>query len=204
MTNISELKTTNTKKNMKKAGDGRSARTTRDVQNPPERRNAWTGLTPEEMNRPGGILISWLFQGANEKGLNLTELASTLKVTHGYLSQLKKGVRQTRHISDQFVDEVASFLGVPRMAVHLASGRIRPEDVYETTVDRKSVLENALHFIQKDAAWGAMLPTEVFRAALPLQQFIVFAYEQATGATLVPNKLNVREFAESLDKMTQA
>jgi len=191
------------KRNVKKADDGRSKRTERKVEKPAARRTAWTGLSQEELSRDGGVLLAWLIQAANERGMQMKELASELDVTYGYISQLRNGTRQMRHISDEFAEAAARFLGAPRIAIYMAAGRIRPEDVLESTDDRQSKLESALHFIQKDSAWGPMLPPSVFKADIALQQFVVFAFEQATDTTLVPGKVDVKELAKSIQALEQ-
>lgn len=168
------------------------------------RRLAWTGVTPEEMKRPGVVLIAWLIQAANERGLQMQELATELGVTYGYIAQLRNGHREVRHISDEFADACAKFLRVPRIAVLLAAGRVRADDFYESPESLAGLLDNALHFIQKDPDWGPFLPTEIFASTMAVKQFAVMAYEEATGRSLVPTRLEVGSMIESIGKMEES
>ncbi len=167
------------------------------------RRLAWTGVTAEEMKRPGIILIAWLTQTANERGLQMQELATELGVTYGYIAQLRNGHRETRHISDEFADACAKFLRVPRMAVLLASGRVRADDFYESPETLPALLDNALHYIQKDPDWGPFLPPEVFATTLAIKQFVVMAYEEATERSLVPTRFDLQSMLDSIGELQE-
>lgn len=183
------------KKDAGKGGDSRSQKIATG------RRLAWTGVTQDEMKRPGIVLIAWLTQEANERGLQMQELASELGVTYGYIAQLRNGHREIRHISDEFTDACARFLRVPRMAVMLAAGRVRPDDFYEAPESLAGLLDNALHFIQKDPDWGPFLPPEIFASTMAIKQFAVMAYEEATGRNLVPTRLELGSMIESVKEM---
>lgn len=191
-----------TKKSVVKAGvDGRSLRTKRTV-TPAERRLGWSGLSEEELTRQGSTLLAWLVHTANERGLQMKELAEKLGVTYGYIAQLRSGIRDITKISDEFSEACADFLNTTKMAVWIASGRIKAEDFYEEPDTLPTYLESALHFIQKDVEWGAFLPPSVFKADIATQQFIVLAYERATGRNLVPTKLNIAEILEDYKKVS--
>lgn len=162
------------------------------------RRIAWSGLTPEELARPGSALIAQLLQEANNQGLQLQQLATRLDVTYGYIAQLRNGFRKPCNISDAFAAKCAKFLGVPRITVLLAAGRVSPEDFYDhgDTLGRK--LDRALEHIARDNQWDLLVPPVVFRGDQAMKLFAVRAYEKATGATLLPGEVLVA-FPEATD-----
>ena len=179
----------------KKASKKKTAKPSSAVQ--PQRRTVWMSLSKEELDRPGGILLAWLIQTAIERGLQMQELAAELGVTPGYISQLRTGHRLTKHVSDEFAERAAKFLGVPRIAVLLAAGRVQPEDFLERVDTYETDLERALRFIEKDPKWGPLFPVSIFNADNDIKRFVVFAYEEATGATLIP-KVDVEELSKSV------
>jgi hypothetical protein len=177
-------------------------RTTRKVRGPKgeSTRVPWSGgLSPEELARPGGTLLSMLIHRANELGHQLGDMARELNVTYGYISQLRSGLRKTEHISDHFANSCALYLGAPRMTVLLASGRVKPEDVFSDPVEMVSMLPRAIKFIQSDPTYGPLMPPELINADQRLQYFIVSLFEDATGKTLLPGRANVSEIAQQIE-----
>ncbi|WP_018234142.1 helix-turn-helix domain-containing protein [Thioalkalivibrio thiocyanodenitrificans] len=159
-------------------------------------RVAWTTMSDVDIKRTGATLLAMLFQKANERGLSLRELADELNVTYGYLSQLRTGIRQITAISDEFATSCAAFLGMPRISILLAAGRVTTADFTESPQTFETHLENALRFIQRDPDWGPMLPPEIFSASLAMKQFVVFAFEKATGRTLVDIRVEVESLLQ--------
>lgn len=157
------------------------------------------GLTESERARSGAELISWLMQTANDRGLNLKQMAQELGVTYGYIAQLRNGIRQTRHISEEFSQHAARFLGVPRISVLLAAGTVRIQDFYENGNAVAADLDRALQIIAKDPAWGALLPLEAHEATLELKHFIVAAFERATGRSLMPGRTDLGDVLRSYE-----
>lgn len=181
-------------------------RTTRKVRGPKgeSTRVPWSGgLSPEELARPGGTLLSMLIHRANELGHQLGDMARELNVTYGYISQLRSGLRKTEHISDHFANACALYLGAPRMTVLLASGRVKPEDVFSDPVEMVSMLPRAIKFIQSDPKYGPLMPPDLMHADQRLQYFIVTLFEDASGKTLLPGRANESEIAQQIQQFQE-
>jgi hypothetical protein len=185
------------------AVDGRTLRKVRGPKGESTRVPWSGGLSPEELARPGGTLLSMLIHRANELGHQLGDMAYDLNVTYGYISQLRSGLRKTEHISDQFANACALYLGAPRMTVLLASGRVRPEDVFSDPTEMVSVLPRAIKFIQSDPKYGPLMPPDIINADQNLQYFIVTMFEDATGKTLLPGRANQVEIAKQIQKFNE-
>lgn len=185
----------NVKQIQEAAVDGRTLRKVRGPKGD-SARVAWSGgLSAEELARPGGVLLSMLVHRANELGHQLGDMARELAVTYGYISQLRSGLRKTAHISDQFANACALYLGAPRMTVLLASGRINPEDVFSNPVELVSTLPRAIQFMLGDPKYGPLMPPDLIDADPKLQYFIVAMFEDATGRTLLPGRADPVELA---------
>lgn len=182
------------------AVDGRTTRTVRGPKGESTRVPWSGGLSREELARPGGTLLAMLIQRANELGHQLGDMARELHVTYGYISQLRSGLRKTEHISDQFANACAIYLGAPRMTVLLASSRVKPEDVFSDPVEMVSILPRAIKFIQSDPKYGPLMPPEMINADQKLQYFIVSMYEDATGKVLLPGRANQVEIAKQIEQ----
>lgn len=168
------------------------------------KRTPWMGgITKDELAKPGGILLAMLTARANELGQQLGTMAEELNCTYGYISQLRSGIRKTQNISDEFATACAQYLGVPRMTVLMAAGRVRPEDVYEDPHEAMSTVPRALQFMQGDAHYGPMMPNEVFDVSLPLQFFIVQLYEAATGRKLLPGSFDAETVSDQIQQFTE-
>lgn len=76
----------------------------------------------------GGPLIGWLLEEAGNRDMNLQMLASELRVTVGYLTQLKTGIRDCESISRDFAAACAVFLGVPTTVVLVLAGCLKLVD----------------------------------------------------------------------------
>jgi hypothetical protein len=181
------------------AVDGRTTRTSRGPRTEPTTRVAWSGgLSEEELMRPGGILLSMLIQRANELGHQLGDMAKELGVTYGYISQLRTGLRKTHQISDAFATSCALYLGAPRMTVLLASGRVKPEDVFPDPNELLNTLPRAIQFIRHDTEFGPLMPPDMLNADPQLQYFVVTMYEKATGRVLLPGRENPASLGEQI------
>ena len=164
------------------------------------KRVSWSGgLSQEELARPGGILLAMLVSRANELGDSLGDLAKALNVTYGYIAQLRNGFRKPENISDSFATACAAYLGVPRLAVLLAAGRVRPLDVYEDPHEVMASLPHALKFMQSDGRFAGLMPPEVFEVSSELQLFIVTLYEAATDRKLLPGHLSRETVAKQIE-----
>jgi transcriptional regulator with XRE-family HTH domain len=161
----------------------------------------WTGgLDKAELSKPGGLLLAMLIFRANELGHKMHEMASELGVTYGYVIQLREGIRQVKNVSDEFAKACALYLGVPRLTVLLASGKITPEDLFENPFELVRALPQALRFIQKDPELGGIMPVELFQASEQVQFFVVALYEAATHKKLLPGKVDHLDLAKQVQE----
>lgn len=152
---------------------------------PVERRVAWTGLSPEEVGRPGAEMLAALYQKANEDGLNLRELAVALDVTYGYIHQLKTGLRAIPQISDEFATNVARYLKKPKSYVLALAGKTsQADDFTEDTLDGE--LDTAFGVMYKDKTYGGNMPLSLKSLGRRERLYIVKLYEAASGKKLMP------------------
>ena len=137
--------------------DGRSQRTERPHVSPGGRTGWQKGLSAEERTQTGARLLAWLFREANERGIQMQELAEHLGVTYGYLAQLRKGPerggREIKKVSEDFIDNAARFLGVPRLSVLIAAGVVRLED-FRQVESWEHELDRALSYLESDPVYG--------------------------------------------------
>ena len=157
------------------------------------RRQGWTGgLSDGEVKLPGSRLLSLLFQEANDRGMQLQELASSLGCTYGYIAHLRTGIRDVPNVSDEFVAACARYLRLPKLAVMAAAGKLSIEDLYEPGSLEKSV-DAALRLMQSDPHWGGLVPTELFQGSLEMKALVVRLYEKAESRQLLPDEISAGE-----------
>lgn len=163
-------------------------------------RTPWMGgLDEEEMQRPGGVLLSMLLSHANRQGHTLAQMSDAMNVAYSYVSQLRNGHRKVVDISSRFVTAAASYLGVPRMTVMVAAGQILPTDVYENPTEVIGSAERAIEFIQDDEHFGPMMPPEALTASIEMKFFIVQLYERATNRKLIPGSHDAVSMAKEIE-----
>ncbi len=166
--------------------------------------NRWAGgLSEAELARPGGILLAMLVHQANLNGHALGTMADELNVTYGYINQLRNRHREIAHLSDEFATACALYLGVPRLTVLLAAGRIRPEDVFEQPNEMISALPAALQLIERHPSFGPMMPATIYAAEPQMQLFIVSLFEAATNCKLLPGRHNPSDIAFAIQMFAE-
>jgi hypothetical protein len=89
------------------------------------------------------------------------------------------------------------------MTVLLASGRVKPEDVFSDPVEMITLLPRAIKFIQGDPKYGPLMPPDLINADQKLQYFIVTMFEDATGKTLLPGRANPVEIAKQIQQFQE-
>ena len=164
------------------------ARKQRAPKGKPGSRTAWSALTKKELARPGALLLATLFAAANERGQQLRELATALGVTYGYLAQLRSGLRFVAHISQEFVEACAQYLGLPPIAVKVMAGKVGARDFVWPAKPVEEVLNAALLHIQADQLLGGMMPASVYNAPQEVKAFAVACYEQACTQEAMPSR----------------
>ena len=154
-----------------------------------------------ELGRPGGLLLATLVHRANEKGLQLKEMAKALGVTHGYINQLRNGIRPVKQISNAFALACAEFLGISRMSVLMLVEIVTTADFFESEEMMAAEISRAIGFICDDMKWGHLVTPEI-READEMSQFgVVKLYEEATGKVLLDKALNWQSLAIEITKL---
>ena len=130
-------------------------------------------------------LISWLSVVAAERGMTLQQLALELGVTYGYIAQLRSGARSLANVSDDFVDCAAEMLGLPRISILAACGRIKLKDFYRGR-GLTNEIDAAYAFVRRHEVWGAVMPASIQELDQEGRLFVVRLFEAATGTVLIP------------------
>ena len=132
-------------------------------------------------------MLDLLDKQAAAQGMTQQEQAAAVGVSYGYIAQLRSGMREVANVSDDFLAACAQFLGLSRLAVMLAAGKLSVADLYEP-----GQLEPLLV-----AAWEAMLadaegavPGELDLLSPEGRLFVIRLYERANGRPLLPPMLD--------------
>lgn len=155
-------------------------------------------LSDEDRHRLGGVLVLWLYAEANRRGQQLSELAAELRVTPGYIQQLRTGTRNIAGASRAFYEACAAYVGAPVASVMMASGALLPSDFYPMPNALPILVRNAITFIRDDPKLGPFVPASVDEAPIEHQLLIVKLYEQATGRACLPGALDIDELLQNL------
>lgn len=165
----------------------------------------WSGeFDAATLMKPGGYLPAALRRRADEKGHTLAEMSEELGITVGYYQQLKKGTKPVSQVSMQVARAAARYLGIPRMAVLVMAGVVTYEDLYDDVNLLETAIPAAMAFMEADVSWGPMVPSEIREAGLPAKYLVIRLYEQATGVSLLPERLNLRAFTDALTQLGSA
>ena len=145
-------------------------------------------------------LIRLLFKEAGRRQHKLAELAQALGVTYGYLAQLRSGYRQAKHVSQDFAEACARYLGVPTALVKLWAGRIQLSDFQWPTRSRRMEVMDGLLGLREDPAVASWIPEALFTADEQVQDFVWTLYQEGSGIypeglRLMPTALELLERA---------
>lgn len=162
------------------------------------------GLSAKEFALPGGVLLSMLLRRANERGHNLKKMAAELNVTYSYIAQLRSGARKTIDIGEDVIKACMLYLGMPRLTVLLASGRMKPEDFYSDPFEVVSTLPRAIEFILDDPKYGPLMTIDLIDGNPKLQYLIVALYEDATQKTLLPGRMSALQIADQIQRCQES
>jgi hypothetical protein len=154
----------------------------------------WAILKGNAIDGPGAPLLALLLQASTTRGLSIRELAEDhLGLTYSHFALLRKGQRSISNIGDETTAKIAKFLGLPKVIVMIAAGRLKVEDFYRDPALLDQQLGPALEFIQRDPELGLSLPPSAFVADIDLRRFLVLLYEKASGKTLLPNRASTTD-----------
>lgn len=164
----------------------------------------WSGnLDEAEIARPGGLLLAALIRCANDRRLNLADMARELGVTYGYVNQLRNGIRRVDQVSDDFAQGCANFLGIPRLTALMLAGRVTPEDLFEHHEMMASEVERAMSYICQDPKWGHLITPELRKCGIESQYAIVRLFETATDKVLMTRHLSEDRLHDEIKKLRE-
>ena len=149
---------------------------------------------------PGGPLIGWLLDECRRRGQEYQQMAACLGVTYGYISQLRKGLRQTRQISDDFAVSCAHYLGVPPVVVKMVAGRIPLSDFVTPHESEEDALDRAMAQMLDDSVTRRTLPADMRELSLSAKRALVALYVESSGRDV----LGMHELPEMVRWLQQA
>ena len=162
----------------------------------------WSGvLDAQSMKRPGGLLMSALARCAQERGQSLPELAEQLGYSYPYINLLISGARRVDQVSDDFTNACAAYLGVPKAAVLMMSGRLEARDFFGPGDFNAGLLDAAVHYIESDPSWSPLVTAELRHASAASRFCLVKMYEAATGKKLLAGQFDPQAFGRELDRV---
>ena len=132
----------------------------------------------------GGPLLGWLIDEAQLRGQLLSEMATDLHVTYGYINQLRNGIRKVSNISNEFARSCANYLGVPTVVVKLVSGSISLSDFAWPVLDEDMVVERAFQRMLTDPNVRPSLPRNAQKLPVAAKRAMVMMYADITGVDL--------------------
>ncbi|WP_031405373.1 hypothetical protein [Thiomonas sp. FB-Cd] len=128
-------------------------------------------------------------------------MAEALGYSYPYINLLMSGLRKVDQISDDFAGACAVYLRVPRLAVLMMAGRLKPDDFFEMGRFGAKMLEPAIQYIANDPEWSGMLTAQLRSASAQSKYCVVKMYEKATGRKLLADELNARDVANQMAAM---
>lgn len=163
----------------------------------------WHGFSAEDLERSGAALLVWLTRIAVSRGHKMTEVASALGVTYGYLIQLKKGIRETPRISSEVIEAAAEYLVCPPILVKLAAGQIALKDFYSPRDRMADDIDAAIAHIAADPDYSFLLPPRVDSLSQDVKASLVMLYQDATGRDLLFRKISWTRILDSVRQMLE-
>ncbi|TVT50493.1 MAG: hypothetical protein FHP94_03145 [Denitromonas halophila] len=132
----------------------------------------------------GGPLISWLFDEARARGMQINAMADQLGVTYGYINQLRSGIRDTAAIGQGFAEACGRFLGVPPVVVKLLGGRIVLSDFVAPNESEEQLVGRAFRAMLEDPVARKCLPADVNGLPADARRALVLMYVESSGNVL--------------------
>ena len=145
--------------------------------------------------------MSALARCAQERGQSLPDLAEQLGYSYPYINLLISGARRVDQVSDDFTNACAAYLGVPKAAVLMMSGRLEAKDFFGPGDFHAGLLDAAMHYIESDPSWSPLVTAELRHASAASRFCLVKMYEAATGKTLLAGQFDPQAFGRELDRV---
>ena len=162
----------------------------------------WSGaFDANSMKRAGGLLMAALARCAQERSQSLPELADQLGYSYPYINLLISGARRVDQVSDDFVDACAAYLGVPKAAVLMMSGRLEARDFFGPGDDHTGLLDAAMRFIESDPAWSPLVTAELRHSSTASKFCLIKLYEAAAGKKLLADQFDPQGLGRELDRV---
>jgi hypothetical protein len=161
----------------------------------------WSGVfDAASMKRPGGVLMAALARCAQERGHSLPELAEQLGYSYPYINLLISGARRVDQVSDDFIGACSAYLGQPKAAVLMMSGKLQATDFFGPGDFHVEALDAAMRYIEADPAWSPLVTAELRHASVASKFCLVKLYEAATGKRLLDGQFDPQAFGRELDR----
>ena len=162
----------------------------------------WSGVfDAKALKRPGGLLMAALARCAHERGQTLPELAEQLGYSYPYINLLIAGARRVDQVSDDFLDACSAYLGMPKAAVLMMSGRLQAADFFGPGDFHAGMLDTAMRFIEADPAWSPLVTAELRHASVASKFCLIKLYEAAAGKKLLADQFDPLGFGRELDRV---
>ena len=145
--------------------------------------------------------MATLARCAQERGQSLPELAEQLGYSYPYINLLISGARRVDQVSDDFVDACAAYLGVPKAAVLMMSGRLKAADFFGPGDVHAGAMDAAMRHIESDPAWSPLVTAELRHASNESKFCLIKLYEAAAGKKLLADQLDPHAFGRELDRV---
>ena len=131
-------------------------------------------------------------------------MCGRLGVTYGYISLLRSGQRNVEKVSDSLVDNLAGYLGVPKLQVMLVAGKVKPADLFMDPPSMGVYLSQAIQHMRGDPVWGPYVVKDVEAAAVDVQFLCVQLFQAATGKVILPQRSTCEDIAEQARQLAAA
>lgn len=129
----------------------------------------------------GGPLMGWLSEECDRRGQTRQEMADELGVAHSYIYQLRCGVRQSRHLSQEVASACARYLGVPPVVVKLLAGSLQMSDFVWPAQAAEEVVDRALDTMKSDPVARMLLPADFKSLPMAAKRALVLMYAEVAG-----------------------
>ena len=162
----------------------------------------WSGaLDARSMKRPGGVLMAALVRCAQERGQTAPEMAEELGYSYPYINLLLSGARRVDQASEDFINACATYLGMPKAATLMMSGKLEARDFFGPGDFHAGVMDAAMRYIESDPAWTSLVTAELRHASVASKFCLVKLYEAATGKRLLDGQFDPQAFGREFDRV---
>lgn len=167
----------------------------------------WDGtLSLEELSRdtPAALLLAMLYGRAAQLKHTTSDMCAALAVTYSYLSLLRNNHRELDKVGDSLIENAAAYLGVPKLHVMMAVGKVKPQDALTEPTKVGTYLAQAVAHMHSDPVWAPYVPKSLDSAPVDLKFLAVLLFEAATGKTLLPQRKTPEEIAKEVQQLQNA